>query len=164
MKWSYPRIGWSPESQLGGDFWSSEGHLGAQICIEKAFDIGFRGSGGLWGTKRRPGKPQEAPKKLQEAPTRVLWELFGVQEAPRNLPKPRSRIHSSFSEPPRDSPEAPKSRSIDPVEILEPPAGDKGVTIMREPGPVGPPDTLAQASLDLYYWKTTSKRRCSLLT
>ena len=47
------------------DFWSSEGQLGAQICIGKALGIRFRGSGGLLDTERRPGEPQGGLQELQ---------------------------------------------------------------------------------------------------
>ena len=38
------------KSQRIIDFSSSEGQLGAKICIEKALGIRFGGSGGLWDT------------------------------------------------------------------------------------------------------------------
>ena len=47
------------------DFWSSEGQLGAQICIGKALGIRFWGSGGLLDTERRPGEPQGGLQELQ---------------------------------------------------------------------------------------------------
>ena len=73
--------------------------------------------------KRAPRSSRGGPKRLPRGSFEALWELFEVQEAPRNLPKPRSSIHSSFSETPRGIPEVPKSRSIDPVDVLEPPEG-----------------------------------------
>ena len=47
------------------DFLSSEGQLGGQICIEKAFGIRFCGSGCLWDTERRPRDPQGGLQELQ---------------------------------------------------------------------------------------------------
>ena len=80
-------------------------------------------SGHQEATRRAPRSSRGGPKRLPRRSLKVLWELFGVQEAPRNLPNPRSSIHSSFSEPPRAPPEVPKSRSIDPDDVLELPEG-----------------------------------------
>ena len=63
--------------------------------------------------------PGEASRGSYEAP----WRCFGSFWRSRKLPKPRSSIHSSFSETPRSLPESPKSGSIDPVDVLEPPGG-----------------------------------------
>ena len=57
-------------------------------------DIRFRGPGGIWSTKSRPGEPQEGPKKpprssrgvlkrLPRGSLEVLWELLEVQKAPQ---------------------------------------------------------------------------------
>ena len=53
------------------DFPSSEGQLGAQICIGKALGIRFGGSGGLLDTERRPGEPQGGLQELQKATRRA---------------------------------------------------------------------------------------------
>ena len=53
------------------DFWSSEGQLGAQICIGKALGIRFWGSGGLLDTERRPGEPQGGLQEFQKATRRT---------------------------------------------------------------------------------------------
>ena len=73
--------------------------------------------------KTFPGSLQEAPEKPLRGPQEAPWRCFGSSWRSKKLPKPRSSIHSSVSEPPRTLPEVPKSRSIDPVDVLEPPEG-----------------------------------------
>ena len=63
--------------------------------------------------------PGEASRGSYEAP----WRCFGSSWRSRKLPKPRSSIHSSFSETPRNLPESPKSGFIVPVNVLELPGG-----------------------------------------
>ena len=63
------------------DFWSSEGQLGAQICIGKALGIRFWGSGGLLDTERRPGEPQGG---LQELQSHHPSSLSSDSELPRS--------------------------------------------------------------------------------
>ena len=125
----------------------------------------WRSRGHQEATRRAPRSSRGGTKRLPRGSFEALWELFGVQEAPRNLPKPRSSIHSSFSEPPRGSPEAPTSRSIDFVDDLGPPEGGQVSYQLAwaRPGRA-PGHARARASLYLYYKKTRSKRRCSLLT
>ena len=77
-------------------------------------------------TKRRSGEPQEAPEEASRGSGEAPWRCLGSSWRSINLPKPRSSIHSSFPEPPRGLPEVPKSRSIDPVDVLEPPEGGQG--------------------------------------
>ena len=57
------------------DFLSSESQLGAQICIEKVFDIN------LWDTERRPGEPQGG---LQELQSHDPSSLLSDSELPRS--------------------------------------------------------------------------------
>ena len=71
--------------------------------------------------KKLPRSPQEAPEESSRGSQEAPWRCFGSSWRSKKLPKPRSSIHSSFSEIPRGLPEIPKSRSIDPVDVLEPP-------------------------------------------
>ena len=73
--------------------------------------------------KKLPRSPQEAPEESSRGSQEAPWRCFGSSWRSKKLPKPRSSIHSSVSEPPRSLPEVPKSRSIDPVDVLEPPQG-----------------------------------------
>ena len=74
-------------------------------------------------TKSRSGEPQEAPVEASRGSCEVPWRCFGSSWRSKKLPKPRSSIHSSVSEPPRTLPEVPKSRFSGPVGVLEPPEG-----------------------------------------
>ena len=101
---------------------------------------GTRGAPHQKGTRGAPRSSHEASKRLPCGSLEVLRELFEVQEAPRNVPRPPSSIHASFSEPPRDTPGGPsrdlsalprdyerrdaleraaESRSIGPVDVPE---------------------------------------------
>ena len=80
-----------------------------------------------------PKGDQESPKKLPRSPEEpsrgsrdAPWRCFGSSWRSKELPKPRSSIHSSVSEPPRSLPEVPKSRSIGPADVSEPPEGGQG--------------------------------------
>ena len=115
----------APKTNWAAILGCHERQLGAQMCIEKVLDIRFCGSGSLWTTKRRPGEPQEAPEEPSRGSQEAPWRCFGSSWRSKKLPKPRSSIHSSFSEPRRGLPEVPKSRSIDPVSVLEPPDGGR---------------------------------------
>ena len=73
--------------------------------------------------KKVPRSPQEAPEESSRGSQEAPWRCFGSSWRSQKLPKPRSSIHSSVSESPRSLPEVPKSRSIDPVDVFEPPEG-----------------------------------------
>ena len=80
-------------------------------------------------TKSRSGDHHKAPGKASRSSYEAPWRCFGSSWRSIKPPKPRSSIHSSFSEIPRGLPEIPKSRSIDPVDVLEPPGGyDPGLS------------------------------------
>ena len=66
---------------------------------------------------------QEAPEESSRGSQKAPWRCFGGSWRSTKLPKPRSSIHSSVSEPPRTLPEVPKSRSIGLVDVLELPEG-----------------------------------------
>ena len=119
-----------------------------------------------------PKGDQESPKKLprspQEAPTRLLGGALGALGGPRSIQKsPQATILDTFivfrasKSPPRRSPSHDLSTMSTFWSLQK---GDDPVIRTRGPGPAGPLDTLAQAPSDLYYKKTRSKRRCSLLT
>ena len=74
-------------------------------------------------SKKVPRSPQEAPEESSRGSQEAPWRCFGSSWRSQKLPKPRSSIHSSVSEPPRTFPEVPKSRSIGPADVLEPPEG-----------------------------------------
>ena len=92
-KWSRSDIKklWSSEGKMGGDFWSSEGQLRAQICIEEAMDIRFWGAGGRWGTKKRPREPQEAPDEARSHDPSALSMDY-------ELSRSRWQPHKNFQE------------------------------------------------------------------
>ena len=77
-------------------------------------------------SKKLPRSPQEAPEESSRTSQDAPWRCFGSSGRSKKLPKPRSSIHSSVSEPPRTLPEVPKSRSIGPADVLEPPEGGRG--------------------------------------
>ena len=76
--------------------------------------------------KKLPRSPQEAPEESSRGSQEAPWRCFGSSWRSKKLPKPRSSIHSSVSELPRTLPEVPKSRSIGPANVLEPPGGGRG--------------------------------------
>ena len=77
-------------------------------------------------SKKLPRSPQEAPEESSRGSQEAPWRCFGSSWRSKKLPKPRSSIHSSVSEPPRTLPEVPKSRFSGPVGVLEPPEGGRG--------------------------------------
>ena len=76
--------------------------------------------------KKLPRSPQEAPGESSRGSQEAPWRCFGNSWRSKKLPKPRSSIHSSVSEVPRTLPEVSESRSIGPVNVLEPPQGGRG--------------------------------------
>ena len=73
--------------------------------------------------KNVPRSPQEAPEEPSRGSQEAPWRCFGSSWRSKKLPKPRSSIHSSVSEPPRSLPEVPKSRLTGLAEVLEPSEG-----------------------------------------
>ena len=77
------------------------------------------------GPKKLPRSPQEAPEEPSRGSQEAPWRCFGSSWRSKKLPKPRSSIHASVSGLPRTLPEVPKSRSIGPADVLEPPEGGR---------------------------------------
>ena len=104
---------------------SSELRFASKWLLTPDFEV-LEASGAPKGDQESPKKlprsPEEPSRGSQEAP----WRCFGSSWRSKKPPKPRSSIHSSVSEVPRTLLEVPKSRSIGPVDVLEPPAGGRG--------------------------------------
>ena len=108
---------------------SSELRFASKWLLTSDFEV-LEASGAPKGDQESPKKlprsPQEAPEESSRGSQEAPWRCFGSSWRSKKLPKPRSSIHSSVSEPPRTLPEVPKSRSIGPVDVLEPPEGGRG--------------------------------------
>ena len=107
---------------------SSELRFASKWLLTSDFEV-LEASGAPKGDQESPKKlprsPQEAPEEPSRGSQEAPWRCFGSSWRSKKLPKPRSSIHSSVSEPPRTLPEVPKSRSIGPADVLEPPEGGR---------------------------------------
>ena len=124
-----------------GDIWSSEGEVGAQICIKMALTSDFEvleASGAPKGDQERSEKFPKASKKLprspREAPKRLLGGALGALGGPKSSPSHDPRyVHRfpSLQEPSRRSPSHDLS-ALSTFWSLQ--KGDEGVIRTREPG------------------------------
>ena len=126
------------------------------------FDV-LEASGIPKGDQESPESSEEAPKKLprspQEAPKRFLGGALGALGGPKSSPSHDPRyIHrfQSLQEPSRRSPSHDLSALSTFLSLQK---KDPGVRLSVEPGPVGPPDTLAHASIDIRSLEKRSRRR-----
>ena len=72
--------------------------------------------------RRAPRGSGGGLKRLVRGSLEVLWELLEVHKAPQATILDTSIVFKASKSPP----ETPKSRSIDPVNVLEPPEGGPG--------------------------------------
>ena len=107
---------------------SSERRFASRWLLTPDFEV-LAASGAPKGDQESPKKlarsPQEAPEEPSRGHQEAPWSCFGSSWRSKKLPKPRSSIHSSVSEPPRTLPEVPKSRSIGPADVFAPPEGGR---------------------------------------
>ena len=108
-----------------------EGQRGRQKEAQESSRITFTSVGEPPGAPNEPPRPAKGFPRSPEEPTEkpvgeceeAPWRCFGSSWRSKKLPRPRSSIHSSVSEPSRTLPEVPKSQSIGPVDVFEPPEG-----------------------------------------
>ena len=131
---------------------SSELRFASKLPLTSDFEV-LEASGA-------PKSDQESPKKLPrsplEAPKRLLGGVLGALGGPKSSPSHDPRyIHrfQSLQEASRRSPSHDLS-ALPTFSSLQ--KGDKGVKLSVEPGPAGPPDTLAHVYRYLNHWKFNS--------
>ena len=92
---------------------------------------------------------QDCPRRSPSHDLSVLATFYSLQKGDKSV------IRSREPSPAALILEVPTSRFIGPVDVLEPPEGGRGsytnAWAGREPGPAGPPDTLAHVYRYLYW-------------